>query len=89
VPTLAESGFPGFDISTWYGIFAPAGTPKPVLDRLNAAVTAVMARPDMKEMWNKLGAEFAPESAEAFGKFWLSELDRWGAAARAAKLEPQ
>ena len=89
VPTLAESGFPGFDISTWYGIFAPAGTPKPVLDRLNAAVTAAMARPDMKEMWAKLGAEFAPESAEAFGKFWLAELDRWGAAAKAAKLEPQ
>src|SRR6266576_609996 len=53
VPTMAEQGFPGIGTNAWQGLFAPAATPKPILDKLHAAVVAVLSRPEMKEMLAK------------------------------------
>src|SRR5688572_1800379 len=57
LPTIAESGLPGFDISTWFGVFAPAGTPKAALDRLHAEFTKALAAADVREKMTNLGAE--------------------------------
>jgi tripartite-type tricarboxylate transporter receptor subunit TctC len=78
VPTMIESGLPEFDISAWYVMFAPAGTPKDVLQRLNAEVNKAIADPDVRKTLGEQGVEFTggtPEQAEAFVR---GEVDRWG-----------
>ena len=77
VPTMAESGVPGFDVSTWFGIFAPAGTPAPVVARLNEAFTAALRTPDMRERLGRMGAEPAPMSSEQFAQLVRSELAKY------------
>jgi tripartite-type tricarboxylate transporter receptor subunit TctC len=77
VPTMAESGLPGFDISTWFGVFAPAGTPAPVVERLNKAFTAALESPEMRERLARMGAEPAPMTPAAFGQFIRSELAKY------------
>ena len=66
VPTVAEIGFPGFDISTWYGLFMPAGTPKPVVEQMNAAVNKLLATPEMQKAIHDQGAEPLAMTPEAF-----------------------
>ena len=81
VPPLADT-VPGFDIGTWWGLVAPAGTPQPVIDKLNAAFTAALHKPETKERFAKLMAEPAPTSAQAFGQFMASERARYEKAVR-------
>ena len=66
LPTMAEAGLPGFDISTWFGLFAPAGTPKDVVAKWNAEVTKILNSPDMRERLAAQGAEPAPTTPEQF-----------------------
>jgi tripartite-type tricarboxylate transporter receptor subunit TctC len=68
---------PGFDVSTWFGIFAPAGTPAPVVARLNEAFTAALRTPDMRERLGRMGAEPAPMSSEQFAQLVRSELAKY------------
>ena len=77
VPTMAESGVPGFDVSTWFGIFAPAGTAAPVVTRLNEAFTAALRTPDMRERLGRMGSEPAPMSSEQFAQLVRSELAKY------------
>jgi tripartite-type tricarboxylate transporter receptor subunit TctC len=77
VPTMAESGLSGFDVSTWFGVFAPAGTPPPVVERLNAAFVAALRSPEMRERLARMGAEPAPMSPSDFGRFVRSELAKY------------
>ena len=65
VPTMAESGLPGFDVSTWFGVFAPAGTPPAVVERLNREFTAALRSPEMRERLARMGAEPAPMTPAA------------------------
>ena len=66
---MAEAGLPGFDISTWFGLLAPAGTPKDVIAKWNAEVTKILNSPDMRERLTAQGAEPAPTSPEQFAAF--------------------
>jgi len=77
LPTMAEAGLPGFDISTWFGLLAPAGTPPDVVARWNADVTRILAAPDMRERLAAQGAEAAPTTPAAFGQFIRNELVKY------------
>ena len=77
VPTIDEAGLPGFDTSDWLGLLAPAKTPRPVINRLNAEVTRVLAMPDVKETLFKRGIDTAPGTPEQFGAYIKSETTRW------------
>jgi tripartite-type tricarboxylate transporter receptor subunit TctC len=77
VPTLAESGFPGFDVQSWFGLAAPAGTPRPVVDRLNAELGKVLANPDVSQRLLNLAATPAPGTPEQMRSFAAAEVKRW------------
>lgn len=89
IPTLREAGMPDFVVTAWDGLFAPAGTPKPIVDTLNAAVQKALGDPATKAALLKRGADTVPGSPEDFGKFIGSEVERWGKLVRdsGAKLE--
>jgi len=76
-PTLAESGFPGFDASSWYSLFAIAGTPRPIIDRLSAETRKVLATPEMKEALLKQGAEPAIDTVEEFTAIVKNDVAMW------------
>jgi tripartite-type tricarboxylate transporter receptor subunit TctC len=77
VPTVAESGVPGFEASAWFGLVAPAKTPAPVLLRLESDVDAILKMPDVQKRFTELGAEPGTISGEAFGKFMADETAKW------------
>lgn len=79
VPTLIEQGFPGLSALAWWGIFAPAGTPKPIIDRFHAELLKALALPDVrKTLGETLSMEIAASTPEAMQKFLLAEMARWG-----------
>jgi tripartite-type tricarboxylate transporter receptor subunit TctC len=84
LPTVAESGLPGFDISTWFGVFAPAGTPAPIVERLNAEFGKALAATDTRERLARMGAEPAPMSPADFAAFVRSEQAKYENIVRAS-----
>jgi tripartite-type tricarboxylate transporter receptor subunit TctC len=79
VPTLIEQGFPGLTAHAWWGIYAPAGTPKPIIDKLNAELAKVLALPDVrKTLTEGLGMDLVVSSPEQLQKWTLEQLARWG-----------
>ena len=78
IPTMTEGGIKDFVITAWDGLFAPAGTPKPIVDTLNAAVRKALADPQTQEALLKRGAEVVPGSPDEFGRFVGAEVARWG-----------
>jgi len=74
LPTLSESGLPGFDASTWQAVFAPAGTPREVVQRLNAEIVKAMAVPEMKEKFLSFGTDAATGTPEELGRYLASEV---------------
>ncbi len=78
VPTVAESGFPGFEAHGWFGFFAPAGTPADIVRKLNAEVKTVVAMPDVKEKILATGNEPWWSTPEEFGAFVRAEIPKWG-----------
>ena len=76
--TIAEAGVPGYEATSWFGMFAPAGTPAPVLAKLNAAIVKVLAQPDVKKKINEQGAEVYSETPEQFAAFIQAESVKWG-----------
>ena len=89
LPTIAESGAPGYQSSSWYGILAPAGTPPDVVARLNAALVKIVAQPDVKQALAQEGAEPVGDSPQAFGAFIQAEKQRLGDVIRTAKIPMQ
>ncbi len=87
VPTFIEQGVSGFDVSSWVGIMAPAKTPRPVIDKLHAAVVAVMKEPDMRERLVTLGVEPVANTPEQFGEQIRADLARWQKVVEAAKIK--
>ena len=77
VPTIAESGLPGFEASAWFGLVAPAKTPAPVLAKLESEVEAILKMPDVQKRFTELGAEPANISGAAFGLFLADETAKW------------
>ena len=89
VPTMIESGMPGFEVNGWYGMVYPAGVPKEVIDKTHKALTQVLSRDNVKKQLENIGAEAALSSPEAFGKLIAEEVVRWRDVAKQAGLEPQ
>jgi tripartite-type tricarboxylate transporter receptor subunit TctC len=87
MPTVAEGGVPGYDVTQWYGLFAPAGTPRPIIDRLNAAMVATLRAESAKFAAD--GVETVGNSPEAFRKVIEAEMVQWAKAVRAAGLSPK
>ncbi|MBC5785232.1 tripartite tricarboxylate transporter substrate binding protein [Ramlibacter sp. USB13] len=77
VPTIAEAGVPGYEATSWFGMFAPANTPAPVVAKLNAALVKVLSQPDVKKKLAEQGAEPYSEKPEQFAAFIRSETDKW------------
>jgi len=77
LPTMAEAGLPGFDISTWYGLFAPAGTPAAIVGKWNADVTKILTTPDVRAKLIADGAEPAPDTPEQFAQMISRELAKY------------
>jgi tripartite-type tricarboxylate transporter receptor subunit TctC len=89
VPTVAESGdLPEFAVSIWVGVVAPPGTPKEIVDRVNAEVRKAVATPDVRKHIEALGADPATDTPEQFSAYIAAETAQWLKVARAAKLKP-
>jgi tripartite-type tricarboxylate transporter receptor subunit TctC len=88
VPTLAESGLPGFEASVWWGLVAPAGTPRSTVNRLNAELQKVLAEPELRARLEALGAVITPGSPEQFADFIRNETVRWSGVIKAANIKP-
>ena len=89
VPTSTEAGVPTYQVATWYGLWAPKGTPKDVIDRVRAEMTKALTSEELVKIWNGLGAEAPDLYGDAFGKFVSSETKRWAEVVKGsgAKLE--
>ena len=77
IPTIAESGLPGFEATSWFALMAPAGLPKDVLARINAETLRVLALPDVREKMALLGLDLAPGTPEALASFIQVETSKW------------
>ena len=87
VPTVAEAGLPNFEVTTWYGVLAPAGTPRPVIARLNAELARVMHAPDLKDRFAATGTEPRTSTPEEFADYIQQEIAKWGRVVREAGLK--
>jgi tripartite-type tricarboxylate transporter receptor subunit TctC len=89
VPTMNEAGVPGYDAVIWLGMMAPAGTPKAIVDLLNADIQKIANLPDVKETWAKQGAVPMRMSPEEFGKFIEQDIQKWAKVVKisGAKIE--
>ena len=86
VPTLVEMGVKDFDVSTFTGLFAPAGTPKPVLDKLTAGLARVLAQPAVRERFASLGVDMIDSDARSFDAYVKKDYENWRAVAREANI---
>jgi tripartite-type tricarboxylate transporter receptor subunit TctC len=84
LPTIAESGLPGFEASAWDGIFVPAGTPAAIVERLNAAIRQALEDPDVAAALRARGAVPVPGTPEAFAQFVAASAEKWALAVRAS-----
>jgi tripartite-type tricarboxylate transporter receptor subunit TctC len=87
VPTMSEAGLPGFDLGLWFGLLAPTGTPRPIIDKLNAATNAALAAPDVVSVLQAQGQEPLGGSPEDFGRYIESEIKKGKVLAEAAGLK--
>ena len=77
IPTMAEGGVPGYEVTTWHGICAPAATPRPIVTTLNHAIVKGLTQPETRQRLAGIGAEVVASSPEEFGRFIKSELQKW------------
>ncbi|WP_411881187.1 tripartite tricarboxylate transporter substrate binding protein [Polaromonas sp. YR568] len=89
VPTVAESGFPGFDVQSWFGLAGPAGTPKPVVDKVNAGLRKVLAIPEVRERLLNLAATPEPGSPGQMRAFTMAEAQRWREVVKQSGARPE
>ena len=86
LPTIAEAGVPGFDMPLWFGLVAPKGTPRPVIEKLAAALKKTLAMPDVQEALAKQGFTEMKMGPEEFGKFYAAEAAKWAKVVNAIGL---
>jgi tripartite-type tricarboxylate transporter receptor subunit TctC len=89
LPSLDQSGYKGSATELWWGVLAPAGTPQPIVDRLNSEINKIILSPDMKDFFIKEGAEPAAMKPAEFEAFIASEIERWKKVAKAADIKPE
>jgi tripartite-type tricarboxylate transporter receptor subunit TctC len=90
IPTVEEAGSPGFHISTWFALFAPKGTPKPIISKLNAAVVDALADANVHARFTDLGQELPPrdqQTPEALGAFHKAEIAKWWPIIKASNIK--
>jgi tripartite-type tricarboxylate transporter receptor subunit TctC len=88
VPTVAEAGVPGYDAVIWLGIMAPAGTPRPVVERLNAEITKIVNAPEMKAAWGRQGAIAMSMTPDEFARFMRDDIDKWARIVKISGAKP-
>lgn len=86
-PTMAEAGVPGYAVNNWYAMAAPAGTPRPVIMRLNKHLAAILDTPEVKQALFMQGVEASHSTPEALGRYMQSEFDKWSALIKKAKID--
>jgi tripartite-type tricarboxylate transporter receptor subunit TctC len=89
LPTIAEAGVPGYEAGSWLSILAPAGTPRPIIGRLNEAIEKIVAEPEIRERLIKAGSEPVTRSPEAFAKRMIAAGEEFGRVAKALEIKPQ
>jgi tripartite-type tricarboxylate transporter receptor subunit TctC len=89
IPTVAESGLPGYDVYTWFGLFAPAGTPREVVAKLAAEAAAGLSAPEAREKMASLGLFVVANAPDTFAEFVKKEIPRWAKVVREAGVKPQ
>ncbi len=77
VPTVAEAGVPGYEATIWLGIMAPAGTPKPIVDKLNAEINKVLNKPEVTQAWSKQGAVALVKTPAEFDSYLRADIEKW------------
>jgi tripartite-type tricarboxylate transporter receptor subunit TctC len=87
VPTLSEAGVPGYEATIWLGVMAPAGTPQHVVDLLNKEINKILARPEVKDAWEKQGAVAMAMTPDEFGAHMRSEIERWAKIIKANNIK--
>jgi tripartite-type tricarboxylate transporter receptor subunit TctC len=89
VPTIAEAGVPNYQATNWWGILAPAGTPKEIVDKVHAALAAAQDSPDTRKRLESEGADVVRMSPEEFGAFTVSEMEKWGKVVKESGIKAQ
>ena len=87
LPTIAEAGVPGYEFSTWYGVLAPAGTPKPIIAKINSAMVRGLNAPDLRDKLRSQGMDTQPGTPEEFGNLIRSEIKKWGDVIKSAGIK--
>jgi tripartite-type tricarboxylate transporter receptor subunit TctC len=87
-PTIAEAGVPGYEAVIWLGIMAPAGTPKPIVERLNAEITRATNAPEMKEAWTRQGATALSMTPDEFGRYMRDDIEKWARIVKISGAKP-
>jgi tripartite-type tricarboxylate transporter receptor subunit TctC len=88
VPTMAEAGVPGFNATLWVGFMAPAGTPKPIVDKLHDEITKILRRPDIKQAWEKTGATPLVMTQAEFKNFMEAQVTKWAEVVKTNRIAP-
>jgi len=88
VPTMAEAGFPGFEVTSWYAVVAKAGTPRPIVDKISSELAAIVQSPEFKKRYDDIGAFTIGSSPEELGTFIKSETLKWTAVIKQAGIQP-
>ncbi len=89
VPTVAESGYPSYEVQSWYGVCAPAGTPLAILDKLNADIHTVLRIPEIQQWLTELGIDLAPSTREEFDQYIRADIVRWAKVIKDAGIAQQ
>ena len=87
VPTVDEAGVPGYDVTVWFGILAPAGTPKEIVARLNTEMVKIMRTAEVTDRFNKAGVDVVASTPEYFSEFLKSEVARWAKVVQDANIK--
>ncbi|QIL74165.1 tripartite tricarboxylate transporter substrate binding protein (plasmid) [Diaphorobacter sp. HDW4B] len=86
-PTLSEAGVPGYEVMSWFGLWAPAKTPQPIVEKLNHAIVEILKSPEVQQKISEQGAVPTPETPAEFDRFIRAETDKWSKVVKAAKLQ--
>ena len=87
-PTIAEAGVPGYQAEVWFGVFAPAGTPRPVVERLHRELSAALAEPDIRAKFDAAGLDIVGSGPDAFARYLQDEVAKWSDIVRRADVKP-
>lgn len=89
LPTVAESGVPGFDVTGWYGLFVPAATPAKIIEQLNTTVREISTMPEIQKRFSSLGAELNTQSPKQFAAFVRAEIEKWAKVVKDSGIQPE